>query len=53
MKLLIIALPCILMLLQVNVATAVEDRAAKQQQLDTACETAREEKLVPRRKVIT
>ena len=49
MKLSIIALPCILMLLQVNVATAAEDRAAKQQQLDNACEMAREKKLVPMR----
>jgi len=50
MKLLIMALPCILMLLQLNVATAAEDRAAKQQQLDNACEIAREKKLVPMRK---
>ncbi len=50
MKLLIIALPCILMFLQLNSATAAEDRAAKQQQLDKACEMAREEKLVPMRK---
>ncbi len=49
MKLPVIALPCILMFLQVNIATAVEDRAAKQQELDTACETAREVKLVPMR----
>ena len=50
MKLLIIALPCILMFLQLNSATAVEDRAAKQQQLDKACEMAREKELIPVRK---
>ncbi|RKZ87574.1 MAG: hypothetical protein DRQ39_03995 [Gammaproteobacteria bacterium] len=38
------------MFLQTNIVTAAEDRAAKQQGLDKACEMAREKKLVPMRK---
>jgi len=38
------------MFLQINVATAAEDRAAKQQELDKACEMAREKELIPMRK---
>ena len=50
MKLFVIALSFILIFLQTNVAVAVEDRTAKQQELDKACEMAREKKLVPMRK---
>jgi hypothetical protein len=50
MKLPMITLASILIFLQVNVATAAEDRTAKQQELNKACEMAREKELIPMRK---
>lgn len=49
MKPLVIALSFILIFLQTNIVAAEEDRAAKQLELDKACEMAREKELIPLR----